>query len=37
MQTQKDRSREDPETADNVLVQQALGGDQKAFEALVIR
>jgi RNA polymerase sigma factor (sigma-70 family) len=37
MQTQVHRSREDPETADSVLVQQALSGDQDAFEALVSR
>ena len=37
MQTQEDRYREDPETADSVLVQQALSGDQEAFEALVSR
>ncbi len=37
MQTQEDRYRENPETADSVLVQQALGGDQEAFEALVSR
>src|SRR5437773_7876079 len=37
MQTQEDRCREDPETADSVLVQQALSGDQEAFEALVSR
>ncbi len=37
MQTQEDRYRDDPETADSVLVQQALSGDQDAFEALVSR
>jgi RNA polymerase sigma factor (sigma-70 family) len=37
MQTQKERHREDPETADSVLVQQALNGDQDAFEVLVSR
>ena len=37
MQTQEDRYREDPETADSVLVQQALSGDQEAFEAQVSR
>ncbi len=37
MQTQEDRYREDPETADSVLVQRALSGDQEAFEALVNR
>ena len=37
MQTQEDRYREDSETADSVLVQQALSGDQDAFEALVSR
>jgi RNA polymerase sigma-70 factor, ECF subfamily len=37
VQTQRQRNREDPETSDGVLVQQALGGDQEAFEALVSR
>jgi RNA polymerase sigma factor (sigma-70 family) len=37
MQTQEYRYREDPETADSLLVQQALSGDQEAFEALVSR
>ena len=37
MQTQEDRYRENTETADSVLVQQALNGDQEAFEALVSR
>jgi len=37
MQTQEDRYREDPETADSVLVQQALDGDQEAFEVLFSR
>src|SRR6266516_4339438 len=37
MQTQEDRYSENPETADSVLVQQALSGDQDAFEALVSR
>ena len=37
MQTQEDRYREDPETADSVLVQQALDGDQEAFEVLLSR
>jgi RNA polymerase sigma factor (sigma-70 family) len=37
MQTQEDRYREDPETADRVLVQQALNGNQDAFEVLVSR
>ncbi len=37
MQTQEDRYSENPETADSVLVQQALSGDQEAFEALVSR
>jgi RNA polymerase sigma factor (sigma-70 family) len=37
VQTQRQRKREDPETSDGVLVQQALSGDQEAFEALVSR
>ena len=37
MQTQDDRYKEDPETADSLLVQQSLGGNQDAFEALVSR
>jgi RNA polymerase sigma-70 factor (ECF subfamily) len=37
MQTHEDRYRENPETTDSLLVQQALGGDQGAFEALVSR
>ena len=37
MQTPGQRNREDPETSDSILVQQALSGDQKAFEALVSR
>ncbi len=37
MQTQRQRQRGDPETSDGVLVQQALNGDQEAFEALVSR
>ena len=37
MQTQIDRYREHTETADSVLVQQALSGDQDAFEVLVRR
>jgi RNA polymerase sigma-70 factor, ECF subfamily len=37
MHTQEDRYRENTETADSVLVQQALGGNQEAFEALVSR
>ena len=37
MQTQEERNREKPETADSVLVQQALSGDQEAFESLVSR
>ena len=37
MHKQEDRYREEPETADSVLVQQALSGDQEAFEALVSR
>ncbi len=35
MHTQEDRCSEKPETADNVLVGRALGGDQDAFEMLV--
>ena len=37
MQAQSQRNKEDAETSDGVLVQQALGGDQEAFEALVSR
>jgi RNA polymerase sigma-70 factor, ECF subfamily len=37
MHTQEDRYRDDPVTADSVLVQQARSGDQEAFEALVSR
>jgi len=37
MQTQEYRYKEDPETSDSILVQQALSGDQDAFEALVSR
>jgi RNA polymerase sigma-70 factor, ECF subfamily len=37
VQTQGQRHREDPETADSFLVQQALNGDQEAFEVLVSR
>ena len=37
MQTQRQRNKEDAETSDGVLVQQALGGDQEAFETLVRR
>ena len=37
MHTQRQRNREDSEASDGVLVQQALGGDQEAFEALVSR
>jgi RNA polymerase sigma-70 factor (ECF subfamily) len=37
VQTQRQRKREDPETSDGVLVQQAFNGDQEAFEALVSR
>jgi RNA polymerase sigma factor (sigma-70 family) len=37
VQTQGQRHREDPETSDGVLVQQALNGDQEAFEVLVSR
>ena len=35
VQTQRLRKREDPETSDGVLVQQAFNGDQEAFESLV--
>ena len=37
METQGQRHTQDPETADSVLVQQALAGNQEAFEALVSR
>jgi len=37
VQAQSQRNKEDAETSDGVLVQQALGGDQEAFEALVSR
>ena len=37
MQTQGQRNNEDPEKSDSVLVQQALSGDQEAFEVLVSR
>ena len=37
MHTQRDKYRENTETTDNLLVQQALSGDQEAFEALVSR
>jgi RNA polymerase sigma factor (sigma-70 family) len=37
METQGYRNTRDPETSDNVLFQQALAGDQEAFEALVSR
>jgi RNA polymerase sigma factor (sigma-70 family) len=37
MHTQEDSYGENPETADRVLVQQALSGNQEAFEALVSR
>jgi len=37
VQTQGQRNKEDPETSDSVLVQQALSGDQEAFELLVSR
>ena len=37
METQRYRNTRDPETSDNVLVHQALAGNQKAFEALVSR
>ena len=37
MQTPEDRYKEDPDAADSVLVQQALSGDQYAFEVLVSR
>jgi len=35
VETQGQRHTQDPETADSVLVQQALAGNQEAFEALV--
>jgi RNA polymerase sigma factor (sigma-70 family) len=37
VETQRQRHTQDPETSDSVLVQQALAGDQDAFEALVSR
>jgi len=37
VETQGQRHTQDPETADSVLVQQALAGNQEAFEALVSR
>ena len=37
METQRYRNTRDPETSDNVLFQQAIAGDQEAFEALVSR
>lgn len=37
METQEDRNTQEPKTTDNVLVHQALAGDQEAFEALVTR
>ena len=37
MHTQEYRYKEDPETSDSILVQQALNRDQDAFEALVRR
>lgn len=37
MQTQDDKYSRDSEAADSLLVQQALSGDQDAFEALVSR
>lgn len=37
MQTQEDEYREHSETADSVLIQQALSGDQDAFGVLVSR
>ncbi len=37
VETQEYRDKADPETVDSVLVQQALKGDQGAFEALVSR
>jgi RNA polymerase sigma factor (sigma-70 family) len=37
METQRYRNTRDPETSDNVLFQQAVAGDQEAFEALVSR
>ncbi len=37
METQGYRNTRDPETSDNVLLRQALAGDQEAFDALVSR
>jgi RNA polymerase sigma-70 factor, ECF subfamily len=37
METKGCRNTRDPETSDNVLFQQALAGDQEAFEALISR
>jgi len=37
VETQGQRHTQDPETSDSVLVQQALAGNQEAFEALVSR
>ena len=37
MQTQGQKHREDPEPTDSFLIQQAISGDQEAFEALVSR
>ncbi len=37
MQVQEHRKKVDPETSDGALIQQALAGDQEAFEALVYR
>jgi RNA polymerase sigma-70 factor (ECF subfamily) len=37
METQRYGNTREPETSDNVLVHQALAGNQKAFEALVSR
>ena len=37
MQTQRQRQRGEPDTSDSMLVQQALSGNQEAFEVLVSR
>jgi RNA polymerase sigma-70 factor (ECF subfamily) len=37
METQSYRNTQEPETSDNVLIYEALAGNQKAFEALVSR
>jgi len=37
MQIQENLNIENPEVTDNILVQQALSGDQEAFEALISR